>query len=431
MARAHAYPPELSSYVEANWPADSPLRIPSRLLDQALSVAFQASLTAEETRPTRFRLLLTRSGDLPETGAPNEGVLRLKFDHPRPLNSNELRRLSPAAPFETSLIGVEPHEDHLRIWGLAHSGPAWLAPSWGGRSPVPDWTYDPIIHVTGPGKLAVRRAGKLIGAIERGTLIDTTLDVFESEWLPALFAREREEVRSQHAAEQALSAIPTAAEHSLIGRVAQHMLRRTIQLVRNARHGGMLLVVDTDSALATPAAERWNDLGARPLRGLRLKYRFDADEPSHRYRTLLLQILNLLAAESEKPSVGWNDFVSNTSADLEKLEQSVFELSRVMANLAAIDGAVVLDKRFGVLGFGAEVSPELPSPACAFRALDLEGRSREADEIENVGTRHRAAYRFVNDHPAGLAVVISQDGGVSFVANRGGAVVFWEHSVSP
>jgi len=51
--------------------------------------------------------------------------------------------------------------------------------------------------------------------------------------------------------------------------------------------------------------------------------------------------------------------------------------------------------------------------------------------VENVGTRHRAAYRFVNDHPNGLAVVISQDGGVTFVANHGKKVVFWEQSVSP
>ena len=51
--------------------------------------------------------------------------------------------------------------------------------------------------------------------------------------------------------------------------------------------------------------------------------------------------------------------------------------------------------------------------------------------IENVGTRHRAAYRFVNDHPGGLAIVISHDGGMTFVANRDKEVVFWEQSVSP
>jgi len=51
--------------------------------------------------------------------------------------------------------------------------------------------------------------------------------------------------------------------------------------------------------------------------------------------------------------------------------------------------------------------------------------------VENVGTRHRAAYRFVEEHPSALAIVVSQDGGVSFVVNRAGEVVLWEQSVSP
>ena len=109
----------------------------------------------------------------------------------------------------------------------------------------------------------------------------------------------------------------------------------------------------------------------------------------------------------------------------------MFEWSRAVANLAAIDGAVVLDKRFGVVGFGAEVSNELPAPARVWRALDTEGTKLRPEELEAVGTRHRAAYRFVNDHPAALAIVISHDGGVSFVANRDGKVVFWEQSIRP
>src|SRR6185436_4177758 len=157
-------------------------------------------------------------------------------------------RLAPSTPFETSLIGAHVEEGRLRIWGVAHSGPAWLAPTSGGRSVVPNWTYDPIIHVSGPGQLAVRRAGKLVGALERGQLVDTMMDVFDSEWLPALFAREREQVRAEHAALQAQTSSPTLAEHSLVGRVGQQMLRRAIQLVRNARRGGMILAVDTASA---------------------------------------------------------------------------------------------------------------------------------------------------------------------------------------
>jgi hypothetical protein len=358
--------------------------------------------------------------ELPEEGVPNQGVLRLQFDHSRLLHADELRRLAPAVPFETSLIGAHAEEEKLRIWGIAHSGPAWLAPTWGGRNLVPNWTYDPVIHVTGPGKVAVRCAGKLVGAIERGLLVDATLDVFDSDWLAAMFAREREEVRAEHDALQARTASPTSVDTTLVGRVGHQVLRRAIQLVRGARHGGMILLVNVGLESPSKGSE-----------GLRLKYRFGPDEPSHRYRTLLLQILEAVAATSPKGSVGWADFASNASEHLEKLEQATFELSRVIANLTAIDGAVVLDKQLSLLGFGAEVSAELPTPRRVWRALDTEGREREADDAENVGTRHRAAYRFVNDHPDGLAIVISQDGGVSFVANREQEVVFWEQSVSP
>jgi hypothetical protein len=345
-------------------------------------------------------------------------VLRLRFDKSRPFDANELRRLSPAAPFETSLIGAHFERGQLRIWGIAHSGPAWLAPNWGGRSLVPNWTYDPIIHVTAPGKIAVRSAGKLIGAIERGVVVDATLDVFDSAWLKAMFEREREEVRARHDALQAGTASPTSVKPSLVGRLGQHMIKRAVQLIRDGHHGGMILVVGGDG-----------EQGA--LRGLRLKYRIGQDEPAQRYQTLLLQVLEAVSAATPKTLVGWSDFALDPSPQFEQLEQSVFEWSRVMANFAMIDGAVVIDKRFGLVGFGAEVSAELATPKGVHRALDTEGEDRIPDDIENVGTRHRAAYRFVNEHPDGLAIVISQDGGVSFVANRDGEVVFWDQSVSP
>jgi hypothetical protein len=418
MPRGHAYPPDLARYVEALWPASAgALRFPPKLLNEALSASFQASLATEESRPVRFRLLLTPVDELPEAGSPNQGVLRLKFDQSRPLHEDELRRLAPAAAFETALIGAHAEDGRLRIWGVAHSGPAWLAPTWGGRSLVPNWTYDPIIHVTGPGKIAVRSAGKLVAAIERGLIVDAAIDVFDSEWLPQMFAAERQAIVAEHDALQLQSPVPTSVENSLVGRVNQQMVRRAIQLIRGARHGGMLLLVDGPSPLS---AHR-----------LRLKYRITQDEPSHRYRKVLLELLETLADGSTNPSVGWSDFEANQSPRLDKLEQAVFELSRAIANLTAIDGAVVLDRHFGLLGFGAEVSAELPAPDRVLRALDTEGQSSIPDDIENVGTRHRAAYRFVNDHPSGLAIVVSQDGGVTFVANRGGVVMFWEQSVSP
>lgn len=419
MSRHYAYPADLAHYVQQYWPSERALPVSGELLEEALTVCFQASMTPEEARPTRFRLLLTAPSELPESGAPNEGVLRLCFDRDRPLSANELRRLAPATPFETALIGAHAVGGALRIWGIAHSGPAWLAPTWGGRSPVPNWTYDPIVHVTAPGHLAVRCAGKLVGSLERGILVDETLDVFDSLWLRELFSSERELVRAEHAARQASRPVPSQVDSSLVGRIGQQMLRRIIQLVRGAHHGGMLLLVDAEG------------VGASGPRGLRLKYPFEASEPARRYRTLLFQILGRVADASAAASVGWDDFVLDQSADIERLEQAVFELSRLVAGLCAIDGAVVLDKRLRILGFGAEVSAELPAPAHVWRALDTEGTHCEAASVEDVGTRHRAAYRFVRDNPQGLAIVISHDGGVSFVAHRDGEAVFWEQSLSP
>src|SRR4029078_2235125 len=142
----------------------------------------------------------------------------------------------------------------------------------------------------------------------------------------------------------------------------------------------------------------------RALPALPRNYPFESSEPARRYRSLLFQILGRIADASSADSVGWTDFVLDQSPDIERLEQAVFELSRLIAGLAAIDGAVVLDKRFQVLAFGAEVSAELPAPDHVWRALDTEGTHCEPASVEDVGTRHRAAYRFVRDNPHGLAI---------------------------
>jgi hypothetical protein len=222
-------------------------------------------------------------------------------------------------------------------------------------------------------------------------------------------------VRAKLAAHQASSTSPTTVEHLLVGRIGQHMLRRCIQLVRGARHGGMILVHD----------------GTKVPDDVHLKYRFDADEPTRRYRKVLVELLDALADSTTAASVGWEDFAANSSMEVERLERSVFEWSRTVANLAAVDGAVLLDKRFALLGFGAEVAAEGINPTRVWRALDNEGHERCPEDPEAVGTRHRAAYRFVREHAGDLAIVVSQDGGVTFVANRDGEVVCWEQAVGP
>ena len=102
-------------------------------------------------------------------------------------------------------------------------------------------------------------------------------------------------------------------------------------------------------------------------------------------------------------------------------------MSQLLAALGEVDGAVLLTDSFEVLGFGGEIAGSLPEIRSVRRALDLEGEKREEVPIENVGTRHRSAYRLCAQEPAAVAIVVSHDGGVQFVANRDGVTTYWEH----
>ena len=102
-------------------------------------------------------------------------------------------------------------------------------------------------------------------------------------------------------------------------------------------------------------------------------------------------------------------------------------MSQLLAALAEVDGAVLLTDSFEVLGFGGEIVGGLREIRSVRRALDLEGTTTEEVPIDHVGTRHRSAYRLCAQEPSAIAIVVSHDGGVQFVASRDGQTTYWEH----
>ena len=100
--------------------------------------------------------------------------------------------------------------------------------------------------------------------------------------------------------------------------------------------------------------------------------------------------------------------------------------AHLVADLSAVDGAVVLTDRLELLGFGGEIAGNLPEVVNVARALDLRGASRERVRTNLVGTRHRSAYRLCETVKRALAVVISQDGALRFVRWHDNAVTFWD-----
>jgi hypothetical protein len=183
-------------------------------------------------------------------------------------------------------------------------------------------------------------------------------------------------------------------------------MRRTLAIMREAHHGGTLLFLPPEAADPAPMS-----------RYLEVKYGFRAGAARRRYRAAMLDLLRALA--TERP-----DAKSNVAES----HEAIIELSQLIAALADVDGAVVLTRRFELVGFGAEIVGPLPHLERVARAVDLEGETRAPETLDGVGTRHRSVYRLIAAAPDVMAIVVSQDGSVQFVAELGGEVTFWDHS---
>ena len=425
--RRHEYPADLAAFVAHKWlqsPDNGPLPLHVDELARLLSTCYQASLMSEEARPIAFRLLFTDPADLNPFDGPPDGLQPLAFAKPRPCDENELRRLSPACEFDRSLVGV--HVDgagDLRIWGVVHSGTRWVHAVQGGRQRARPLPLAPVILVRGPGEISVCRGNQLIATLRRGLVAKPAVNVFQSSWLPAYFADSRREVFEVHIASRTGHERDEAwadVDPDFLRVLAQNVVRRFISAARQERHGGTILFVPSD----LPGD------GVGPY--ISLNYAF-APEPSRgRFRYLLEGAMRELASAARRAEdasdepVGWEAYVQSDNRKLSEIDDAVFEIAHLYAALSSVDGALVLDKRFEVLGFGGIISGALPDVDEVDRAVDVEGATCTSEQVSGVGTRHRSVFRLVAARPDVLAIIVSQDGDVRFVRSHAGRVTYWD-----
>ena len=430
----YSYPRDLARFVRDRWrdvpePSGGVDPLPdAAALAGFFAACYQASMLREEERPVTFRAILAEPAHFDPEGRPPEGLQRLAFRHPLPFDPRELRRLSVAADPQRTLIGVRPDEERsLRIWGLINSGTRWLRDVYGGRRAGAPLPSAPVVHVNAPGSIEAYKGHELLGKLQRGRLSGSRLDPFESEWLPGQFSWLLEEFTERHEAARnrarELSGEKWAPlEPSLPRRITERTMKRVISVLRDARHGGTVIFVPLENT---------GDL-SREHPYIDLRYRF-ADGPARlSFPDLVVDILNRLAqlygrADRQEPGiVDWEEFEATTDDEIATLDEALFETAHLIAGLAAADGAVLMSKQNELLGFGGMISGRLPDVESVWRALDLEGEKVAEEGTGNVGARHRSAYRLAGSLPGSVAVVISQDGGVRWVCQKGGCVTYWE-----
>jgi hypothetical protein len=434
-AFGYSYPGDLARFVHDRWSdVPEPTGSLGQLVDAAALEAFfaacyQASMLREEERPVVFRAILAEPALFAPEGRPPEGLQRLEFPRLISFDPRELRRLSVAADPQRTLIGVwRDGEGGLRIWGLINSGTRWLRDVHGGRRAGAPLPPAPVVHVGAAGSMEAYKGHELVGKLQGGNLSGSRMDPFESEWLPGQFSRLLENFVERHEAARNRARELTGErwatlEPTLPHRITRRMMRRVVSVLRDARHGGTVVFIPQENTDESSSEHPYIDL----------TYRF-ADGPARLcFPDLIVDILNRLARlygsadhEQEPKAVGWEEFEATTDAQIETLDEALFEIAHMIAGLAAADGAVVMGKNNELLGFGGMVSGRLPDVESVGRALDLEGEKVVEEETANVGARHRSAYRLAGALPGSVAVVISQDGGVRWVCRKGGRVTYWE-----
>ena len=201
--------------------------------------------------------------------------------------------------------------------------------------------------------------------------------------------------------------------------LGQNITRRIISQVRRAQHGGMLIIVRTEDATKI----------VDPMGSIRPKYWIKETRASRRARELLFAVmrtLSQLGAEHGLKTVCWKDYQELEDERLTRLDESIFECANFLADLMAVDGALVLTATWDVIGFGAEIHGPSNRNEVVYRALDLEATEFIEERADEAGTRHRAAYRLSREHPECMIIVVSQDGAVRYVGNVKGKVTYWE-----
>ncbi len=427
----HAYPQDLSEAILRLWSAASDRKtseghcnLPDRdTLEFLISTCYQVSMMTEEMRPQRFRVILCDPSVFPPGLGPPHGFLRFVFSEPRAFHEYELLKLSPASEYESSLIGVSySAEDGLRIWGLINSGTRWIQAFRGGSKviiPMPDAL---VLDITGPGSIRASRGSIMLAQVSGGRVIMPHTNVLHSRWLGRRTESFQNDIMEAHITSRSdTSEAWATVSRDFISSLYEQVIKRMISSIRNMKHGATIVVIPQDLVQTVSSANPY----------IFIKYLFRNEEPMRRLRSLIIAIMNELArcygsSGDRAKVVGWKEYVAGNHETLLDLDEALFEYARFIANLAAVDGAVVFAQGLELIGFGGVIKGAFSKEDLIARAMDEEGEDRVYEHAEGVGTRHLAAYHLCREIQEALAIVISQDGNTRLVKKMNDYVTYWD-----
>jgi hypothetical protein len=378
-------------------------------IEHLIKLCYYASTVTEEGRFPHFRLFLPiynqSESIVPDIISLNPSI---------PLNDvKDIHRLAPAVSsldYALRIIKVENelHCDALILVNdsevLATIGKVFDNTSLQGIMMRVDSPGNILISETGFGVFNSRlRAGVVEGgqSFNQIELINNWLD-FVSRFLANHFIAD-ELAKSKN------PGFPSFAKFD-IEKILQNTWGRVLRKAIDAKHGGAFLILP-------------QIIGNTTREKIKNEYKIDLKFPINNLN-LSSDVINFWKSCD-------NDFVKEIGVpqfnpqDWYKQKHFLEAKIEGLANLANIDGCVVLDALLNVLGFGAEIlisgeeaeksnltfAEYHPFPSPEYR------KPIDEQEIKQFGTRNRSAFRFCKVYSGAIAFIISQDGDLRVFAS--------------
>jgi hypothetical protein len=335
-----------------------------RQISQIADVLFWASIREEEGRPVHGTICVA---------SPDESPFALAFASPVDVSIDSVVQFMIAAPHSALAVHTGASGAPV-IWGLVDRPPLHAL----------------RLRIARPGTVVASVHAQVVAVMHDGQVSVPTA-ASDLSWMN-IVAR----------------ALGTEAPYPERLQKAARLLRIVAAMLKHG-HGGTLVVVPSASA-------DWRkDVSAR--------YKFAGSQGSN---LLKEQLAQFEAARKEADELE-RALVSNQATDVPrveiplKLQAAELHAQAVNASLArigalsALDGALLLDDEFSVLGFGAKLQAH-PDDFALARVNALDGNIEAVPLDEIGGTRHQSAARFIASNHNALAFVASQDGGLTLFA---------------
>lgn len=384
-------------------------RPPLSVLVEILNTCFFASLKQEEGRPTQFKLVLCSSSKLSNPAFRQSKYTKIfnpmRFESPRAFSAGELVRVAPACEPEKTLLLVSHREKQsgLRLWGIVDVG----RDSSGSHVNLSELQ----ILVLAPGELRITLHGRTLCNYKNGEVLYPERSLVNSGYIYKFF-----KPTSLKLAREVMTATGQKPGCQISERDFRAMtylfaLQKIAEKIHDAKHGGCILIVPEKK---------------RPL-NVDVKYDCEDKTVWTCLRGKLILHDQYFGTNSGIPVKLETETATSLQSQMQDVENGLRDALDTVARLTAVDGAVIVNRKLELIGFGTVVRLGQTAPYKVFRCGDRRATQKRQIAIESYGTRHRSAFEFCFRNQPSVAIVVSQDGGIKTVTRVGKHIYFWEN----